>query len=139
MTTSPNPNYVGCIEICGDGFNFGMVECDDGNLMDGDGCDSKCFIEKGWNCTGGSILMPDTCFDIQEPTPKISLINNQNQIYISFDEEVVLMEDVSSSSDPKFTISITGNQPSYKFEWAINPPLNVGSHMQSFVISLTMY
>ena len=95
MTTSPNPNYVGCIEICGDGFNFGMVECDDGNLMDGDGCDSKCFIEKGWNCTGGSILMPDTCFDIQEPTPKISLINNQNQIYISFDEEVVLMEDVS--------------------------------------------
>jgi cysteine-rich repeat protein len=75
MTESPDPNYAGCIEICGDGFNFGMYECDDGNLVNGDGCDSKCFIEKGWNCTGGSMLMPDTCFDIQSPTPKISLIN----------------------------------------------------------------
>ena len=61
MTASTNPNYVGCVEICGDGFNFGMVQCDDGNLLNGDGCNSKCLIEPGWNCSGGSKLMPDTC------------------------------------------------------------------------------
>ena len=52
------------MEICGDGFNFGMVECDDGNLINGDGCDSKCRVEKGYKCIGGSKLMPDVCSDI---------------------------------------------------------------------------
>jgi proprotein convertase subtilisin/kexin type 5 len=64
LTESPDPNNQGCVEICGDGFNFGMVQCDDGNLMNGDGCNSKCFIEKGWNCSGGSPYIPDTCKDI---------------------------------------------------------------------------
>jgi cysteine-rich repeat protein len=31
-----------CVEKCGDGLNFGMLECDDGNNMDGDGCSSVC-------------------------------------------------------------------------------------------------
>ena len=108
MTDAADPTYPGCVEICGDGFNFGMVDCDDGNLVNDDGCNSKCFVEKGWACTGGSRFMPDTCKDVQPPTPKISLINKQNQIYISFDEEVVLTEDLTKGP-PKFTISVTGN------------------------------
>jgi hypothetical protein len=62
--------------------------------------------------------MPDTCKDIKAPTPKISLINKRNQIYISFDEEVVLTESLSSDP-PKFTISVTGNQPFYKFDFNV--------------------
>jgi cysteine-rich repeat protein len=108
MAEHPDPMYPGCIEICGDGFNFGMVQCDDGNLVNGDGCDSKCFVEKGWACSGGSKFMPDSCRDVKAPTPRISLINRRNQIYIAFDEEVVLTEDLSKGP-PKFTISVTGN------------------------------
>jgi hypothetical protein len=26
-----------CVEICGDGLDFGGYECDDGNSLDGDG------------------------------------------------------------------------------------------------------
>lgn len=78
LTDHPDPLYPGCIEICGDGFNFGMVQCDDGNLVNGDGCNSKCFIEEGWACSGGSRFMPDTCKDMKAPTPKISLINKAN-------------------------------------------------------------
>lgn len=26
-----------CVEICGDGFNYGYYSCDDGNKIDGDG------------------------------------------------------------------------------------------------------
>lgn len=40
----------GCYEICGDAYNFGNFECDDGDNSDGDGCDSDCFIEDGWYC-----------------------------------------------------------------------------------------
>lgn len=29
-------------------------ECDDGGLLDGDGCSRKCKKEKGFNCVGES-------------------------------------------------------------------------------------
>lgn len=40
-----------------------MNECDDNNLLDGDGCSSKCLIEAGWECKGGSPSSRDTCID----------------------------------------------------------------------------
>lgn len=27
-------------------------DCDDGNLLDGDGCSKKCHMESGFNCNG---------------------------------------------------------------------------------------
>lgn len=35
--------------------------CDDGNLLNGDGCSSSCQIEYGWSCSGGSLASADTC------------------------------------------------------------------------------
>jgi cysteine-rich repeat protein len=46
--------------ICGDGFadvDYGE-ECDDGNLIDGDGCDSKCSVEQFYKCEHS---IPDRC------------------------------------------------------------------------------
>eukprot|EP00291_Cryptomonas_curvata_P027326 CAMPEP_0172205812 /NCGR_PEP_ID=MMETSP1050-20130122/32835_1 /TAXON_ID=233186 /ORGANISM="Cryptomonas curvata, Strain CCAP979/52" /LENGTH=363 /DNA_ID=CAMNT_0012884755 /DNA_START=210 /DNA_END=1297 /DNA_ORIENTATION=+ len=38
--------------ICGNGVRNSMwEECDDGNLLDGDGCSRECTIELGWNCS----------------------------------------------------------------------------------------
>jgi cysteine-rich repeat protein len=42
----------GCIETCGDGKNFGLNVCDDGNLNNGDGCNNQCLIEKDYMCFG---------------------------------------------------------------------------------------
>jgi cysteine-rich repeat protein len=49
-----------CGPVCGDGMWFdtsipgvtiGFAEgCDDGNLVDGDGCDSSCNVEDGYEC-----------------------------------------------------------------------------------------
>lgn len=58
-----------CSEICGDGILFDTIksghQCDDGNLIDGDGCSSKCQIEKGFNCEriDNNPYIPDICFD----------------------------------------------------------------------------
>jgi len=30
------------------------MECDDGNIYDGDGCSSACEIENGYRCFNGS-------------------------------------------------------------------------------------
>jgi cysteine-rich repeat protein len=35
--------------------------CDDGNQINGDGCDVCCNREIGWACTGGSLTSDDTC------------------------------------------------------------------------------
>ena len=43
---------------------MGLLPCDDGNLINGDGCSSTCQIEVGWSCTGGSLTSPDRCTEI---------------------------------------------------------------------------
>eukprot|EP00347_Sterkiella_histriomuscorum_P011742 403371277 len=50
-----------CQEICGKGYNYGMLECDDGNTQNDDGCSSACTIESGWQCDGGFYDRPDSC------------------------------------------------------------------------------
>jgi cysteine-rich repeat protein len=47
-----NDNDAGPVGFCGDGVVEGAEECDDNNLLDGDGCDPSCVAEEGWVCTG---------------------------------------------------------------------------------------
>ena len=42
-----------CDEICGDGIYMDYVCCDDGNLNNGDGCNSECEVEDGFVCERG--------------------------------------------------------------------------------------
>lgn len=51
---------VSCGEKCGDGKRF-TAECDDGNLINGDGCNDYCEIEDGWTCNGGGSTKRDNC------------------------------------------------------------------------------
>ena len=39
-------------EGCGDGSNNqgGIEQCDDGNVLPGDGCNGACKVENGWDC-----------------------------------------------------------------------------------------
>lgn len=47
-------------EICGDGKLF-ILECDDGNNEDGDGCSHDCKIEANFSCVNGSSTKPSVC------------------------------------------------------------------------------
>jgi cysteine-rich repeat protein len=49
-----------CIRVCGDGVKLPCLseECDDGNLIDGDGCNRVCDVEPGFACTNG----PTVCY-----------------------------------------------------------------------------
>lgn len=53
-----------CKEICGDGVNMGVNECDDGNTDSFDGCGTYCTVDPGFTCTGGSTTKEDTCTQI---------------------------------------------------------------------------
>jgi len=99
------------VEVCGDGFNYGQYQCDDGNLIDGDGCSRYCMIEEGFACSGGTELTADTCYDVRHPIPTLELINSQNNIYITFDEEVTLTGDFEDNIE----VTVSGPQDSYDF------------------------
>ncbi|EAR85854.2 transmembrane protein, putative (macronuclear) [Tetrahymena thermophila SB210] len=67
-----------CVEKCGDGLLF-YLPCDDGNNLDGDGCNSTCQIEDYFSCVYSSKEIKSICtlnfsYQIQ--------FNDQNQVKI---------------------------------------------------------
>lgn len=49
---NPTSAVGACETSCGDGILLrGVEECDDGNVLDGDGCSHTCEEEPGWTCT----------------------------------------------------------------------------------------
>ena len=58
--SSNQPSYTNiCHEIWGDGIRAGSEQCDDGNLINGDGWSSTCTIRSGFVWSGGSIYVND--------------------------------------------------------------------------------
>ena len=49
-----------CVPICGDDYVLSVEGCDDGNSVDGDGCNSSCLVETGWMCQG-ELAQGSTC------------------------------------------------------------------------------
>ena len=52
------PKLVQSAGLCGNGVVNSPEECDDGNNVSGDGCDSLCIIEPYYRCDGST---PNTC------------------------------------------------------------------------------
>src|SRR5215208_4195622 len=46
--------------LCGDGFQAANEQCDDANLIDGDGCDSNCLMT---GCGNGIVTAGEQCDD----------------------------------------------------------------------------
>ena len=56
-------NGFACAAICGDKLVVATEACDDGNLLDADGCSGKCAIESGWACIGIPSVCSTLCGD----------------------------------------------------------------------------
>lgn len=52
-----------CISICGDGLIILNEECDDFNMIDGDGCSSACQLEIGFLCIRAGFACIPKCGD----------------------------------------------------------------------------
>jgi cysteine-rich repeat protein len=55
---------TGTCEICGDSFVAREEECDDGNLISGDGCSPTCQEEQGWTCIVNNETATSVCTPI---------------------------------------------------------------------------
>ena len=91
---------VGCKELCGTGHNhLGTKQCDDGNVVSGDGCSSSCEIEAGYECTQGRENISE-CRGINDRTftPSLTLSDAEvNRIDIEIVQACVY---ASSVPDP---------------------------------------
>ena len=103
------------IEICGDGYNMGTYECDDGNNIDGDGCSSTCKIEKGFECKREGNGR-DICRDIISPKALLLLTKNTRML-INFDE---IVEIKGSSSYLESTMKISLDGSTDDLSWKLN-------------------
>ncbi len=66
-----------------------MVECDDGNNFDGDGCSADCKVESGYRCTNRAAQgLPDLCVDVVSPTAELHIAKG-NILQVQFSELVV--------------------------------------------------
>lgn len=50
-----------CEWACGNSKVETGEDCDDGNVINGDGCSKWCTAEQGYTCAGGSSSGKDTC------------------------------------------------------------------------------
>jgi len=76
-----------CLETCGDGKNFGLNMCDDGNLKSGDGCSANCITEKDYICSGGYPYSKDVCTYIPSEIVGVE-VNKYNDLIIKFSRPI---------------------------------------------------
>ena len=104
-----------CSEICGDGYNMDILQCDDGNQIDGDGCDQYCRVEEGYLCNSGSSTSPDICSPTTSPTFTLNLISSiNNNLLIQFDRPLIT-KDIQIKD--LIQLRITGPLSNYSFDY----------------------
>ena len=70
-------------ENCGKGFRISSsIGCDDGNLIDGDGCSKDCTVEENFVCKGGSLTSPDICVNAAPVTFSIKELSADDGVFM---------------------------------------------------------
>lgn len=119
-TDTYDSDINGCVEVCGDGYNLGQFECDDGNIKDKDGCDHECSVELNWKCIGGSSKSKDKCSYIG-PITTYSSIKSQGSgigyIDVWFSMDVISIYPNLNSS--QITLSVNGKYGPYSYTYNV--------------------
>jgi len=125
-----------CIEICGDGLNIGLNECDDGNTNDGDGCNSECKIENGWNCVRRK-SESDYCYDIISPTAKLK-ISKILVLEIAFSESVISSAKTINDFANNIDLRIEGLDKDCNYTWTFIDKINTKIKFENISISVRL-
>jgi cysteine-rich repeat protein len=102
------------VEICGDGLNFGLLACDDGNTEDGDGCSSTCEIEQDWSCSGGSPTSMDVCTYVELDIVGLEVTENNNLI-LQFNKPAYILRQLNAPDDFEIRIARYDGTPVTNF------------------------
>ncbi|CAD8127452.1 unnamed protein product [Paramecium sonneborni] len=73
-----------CISKCGDSIKTVEEECDDGNLLSGDGCNQNCKKEKKFICKDGICIIPEYPVPMLFSYGDIQLYNNIRKFKLEY-------------------------------------------------------
>ncbi|KAM3127352.1 hypothetical protein pb186bvf_020552 [Paramecium bursaria] len=114
-----------CLPICGDGIKTLNEQCDDSNLLNGDGCDSYCQIEKGFicqaDCTQIDKLIKAQLITIGHKINNIE-IEIQSQIY-DIQNIFIQIEQLAASDDFDYNLTQT-NINNYEIQFRFYKPIH---------------
>ena len=79
-----------CIEKCGDGDNYNLKMCDDGNRKNGDGCSSDCIVEDWYFCRGSKQGSRDKCY-YKEAEFMTANVTWTNSVLVALDRPVTMV------------------------------------------------
>jgi len=125
-----------CHEKCGDGKNLGELKCDDGNLLNGDGCNHECRIEYGFKCLR-RYLEPDFCYDYLEPTASL-IVWKPNVLIVEFSEPVKILADSENLVKNWMNIAIDFSRELCNVEKNADQYLNENSVLTRLRINLDL-
>ena len=81
---------------------MGILECDDGNTANGDGCSAECKIEPYYECKGGSPISSDLCIYRKTPDVKSFKYNGDLTVALTFLVNMKLLEDFEDQISFRF-------------------------------------
>ncbi|CAD8085417.1 unnamed protein product [Paramecium sonneborni] len=89
-----------CLAKCGDGYFVKSAElCDDGNLDNGDGCNSHCVVEQDFTCFNNEGSFSN-CFYSKQPFFTINLLTKNPEDYedvqVKFDQKMKFANKVNN-------------------------------------------
>lgn len=115
--------------------------CDDGNLVNGDGCSANCAEEFGYACNEGSDGL-SVCTENVRPELRVTQVSEDNVMTVQFSEYVKIMTEDALDPD-NWIFQITGPNGPYTFTPHFHPVGNatgtfeVGDEILYMQISLT--
>ncbi|CAD8148113.1 unnamed protein product [Paramecium octaurelia] len=94
-----------CTAVCGDNIFVDIEQCDDGNIIDGDGCNSQCKVEEGFICNPTCVVINPINFMLKSD-PKDKYFNSKRYCYLDFNQDVVIDGNLSSMINLQFNNSL---------------------------------
>ncbi|CAD8048107.1 unnamed protein product [Paramecium primaurelia] len=128
-----------CVSKCGDGMKKTDEQCDDGNIINKDGCSEKCKIEEDWDCSK-QINTISSCYKLNIPIASISFnrakdfYQSQRQGSIKFNK---LMAIPNTSIINAWQFNILNQTVSY-YNINMTAILNIDGYLEEVQIDLQL-
>lgn len=99
-----------CSTVCGDSLKRNFEQCDDGNIVDGDGCSSTCQIESAWSCNSDPAY---TCCTLESSKLTLSInkilkVPNKNSMTLILEVSPKLPILTPENIQKYVTLTVTG-------------------------------
>ncbi|CAD8118190.1 unnamed protein product [Paramecium sonneborni] len=84
---------INCYSKCGDGIKTQDEECDDGNILKGDGCNSQCQLENNYILQNGLSIIPVFPKPYLQSVGNSQIYSNNRQFQLSYNVDLFIHTD----------------------------------------------